>query len=253
MENRVYMNGINLVRSVMNNMNELDGIGLFGYNVVIDNVVGPGLAILHKNATVVDTDYRMRVNLLEDDLDDDDFEITETDALDIVMRMRELNRLKHEFEECSRRHTQRADAVLVAAGKHSEPRKSTLQIEVDGLNGVFGEECILAEKLMKLYDEWECEDLGDFGVLLHYMLRIAREATDNLSERLFELDEGATQEQFQMQLRAVELRDEATDRILQMREDHLEWMDFPCNGDCANCDYFVMGGCEDDDEDRNED
>lgn len=253
MENRVYMNGISFIRSVLAHMNELDGIGLFGYNVVMDKVVGPGMMILHDNASVLDMPYGPRIDILEDDLEEDDLAITETQAYEVVMRMRELNRLEYELDDSSRRHTQRVNAVLVATGKHSKQRKSALHIEIDGLNGVFGEECILAEELMSLYDEWEREDLGAFGVLLHYMLRIAREATDNLSERLNESENELTNEQFQMQLRAVELRDEATDRILQMREDHLEWMDFPCNGDCANCDYFVMGECDDDDEESDED
>ena len=252
MENEVYLNGINLVRSVIAHMNKLDGVGLFGYNVVMDKVVGPGLMILHDYSTVLDVDGE-RIDVIEDGLDEEDFAVTETQALEVVMRIRELNRLEYEFDESSKRHSQRIDAVLVVAGKHLKRREPALHIVVDGLNGVFGEECILAKKLMDLYDEWETEDLGSFGVLLHYMLKIAREATDNLFERLEGLGEKLSNEQFNMQMKAMELRDEATDRILQMREDHLDWMDFPCNGDCASCDYFVMGGCEDDKEDEDGD
>ncbi len=252
MENKIFMNGINLVRSVLSQMNNLEGVGMMGYSSVMENVVEAGLTILNDKASVVMIDGAP-VDLLDDCLDDEAFIVPLFKSHEVVMRLREVNRLSDEYLESSGKYAQRFEKTLVSPEKSfAESRGFQIHIVVNGLNGDFGEECTVAAKLIELYDEWESEELGEFGVLLHRMLKIAREAADCLVDRLEE-SEDLTDEEFEMQMRAMGLRDDATDRILMMREDHLDWMDFPCNGDCANCEHFTMGeDCEDDEEDEEE-
>ena len=244
MENKVFMSGVNFARAVTARLNSLDGLGLMGYSVVMENVVSPLIRMLHNHASVVMVDGR-EVDLLHDGLDGETYVVSVFKAQVVILRMREINRLLNDIADGEKYHARRTGDELVIAAVCKDETNTN-----DGMNGAVDEEATLAEHLIDLYDELEGGIPDEFGRYMHIMLKIAREAVDNLVVRLEEIDE-LTAEQFDLWQRAMAVRDDATDHILELRELHPEWMDMRCNGDCASCDYFdPTGGWNDSDEDE---
>lgn len=235
MKNETFVNGINFIRAVMSGVMSLDGLGLLGGQMVLEHVVDPGLDILRRNATKIK--YKeIEIDAFQDLLNDESVVISPLAAQTVISRVRMTNCLIDERDELPKYKTLRIGdqmaAVDVDTGEILE-------------NGAPDEENLLAKMAIELDDCWSDVELGETGHQLYMLLLMALEAVENLLERM-KGHEFLTGEQADIMNEAFRLEDELHDRIHLLLEHHPDYGNVygKCNGDCANCDYYQVDGCE---------
>lgn len=106
-----------------------------------------------------------------------------------------------------------------------------------GANGGANEEVVVAERFLRIFEDYEDVDLGWLNFLKYRILLMARDVLeakygDNCNEATEEKD--------------VSLYGTIMSHIQDIREEHPEYMYDPrCNGDCMDCPHFVIDGDDD--------
>ncbi|MCQ2568771.1 MAG: hypothetical protein MJ155_00580 [Candidatus Saccharibacteria bacterium] len=109
-----------------------------------------------------------------------------------------------------------------------------------GINGGVNEEVVVAERFLRIFEDYEDVDLGWLNFLKYRILLMARDALEakygnNCNE--------ATEEKDALLYSTI------MNNIQNIREEHPEYMYDPrCNGDCMDCPYFVIDGDDGDDD-----
>ena len=242
MENEVFVNGVNFLRAVMTSATTTEGIGLMGGQMVLDNIVDPGLEVLRRIATKVTVKDGIEIDAFSDLLDDETFVISPVMAAAVVKRVRILNRLIDERDDLPDVQIIRLGDQVAAVDENTGEILQQGASYEDTMDGAPDEGNRLAKCAIELYDYWRDVELHDYvGHQLYLLLLMAIEAVDNLLERLNER-EFLTGEQADMMNEAYELKDELHDRVVELLDFHPDYGRgaFDCNGDCANCDHYIL-------------
>ena len=118
MENKVFYNGVNLVRDILENACREIDLGLVGQKMVMEQLVDPMVAFLNSEASILSVDGEM-IDVLDDKLDED-FEIPPEIAALAIERIRTVRRLIHECVEVPKYAAAHIGNMMVVAVKSLE-------------------------------------------------------------------------------------------------------------------------------------
>lgn len=242
MKNKTFLNGANFINTVMARMTTGQEVSLPGYDKVLTEIVDPGLDLLSSSATVVNVQGN-DVDIFSVYLFDEKFEVHPFAAQAAVIQIRQYNRLVERRNQMMTGYAQRPTIRMVGTEGLSTGRPARKGgRRASGINGGVNEEVVVAERFLRIFEDYEDVDLGWLNFLKYRMLLMARDALeakygDNCNEATEEKD--------------VLLYGTIMDNIQNIREEHPEYMHDPrCDEDCMNCPYFVIDCDEDDDEGR---
>jgi len=238
-----FLNCVNFINAVMAMMASGQKLSLPGYDKVLAEIVDPGLDLLSRSATIVNMKGN-DVDIFSERLSDEKFEVHPFAAQAAVLQVRQYNRLVETRNQMRTGYAQRPTIRVVSTEGLSTGRLARKGgRRASGIDGVADEEVAVAEKLLRIFEDYEDVDLGWLNFLKYRIMLMARDALeakygDNCNE--------ATDE------KVVLLYGTIMNNIQDIREEHPEYMHDPrCDGDCDNCPHFIMG-CDEEDGDTGE-
>ena len=228
MENKIFYNGVNLVRAILTDVCTLDGLGLVGQAMVLDNLVDPMLKYLNDTSTVVPCDGEM-IDVIYHKLDEEDYVIPPAAAAMAIEQERTIRRLIRERMETPKHAMARMGNATVVAINSVEELMDILETEAGKQLGEVAQdaEFELANALAEIYDLWSEEELGNLHPALYNILKMGQMACETALSKLdgreldfdelelqregYEALEGVNQRMDELLMDYPEYRDEATD------------------------------------------
>jgi len=231
MENKIFYNGVNLVRAILANACNLDGLGLAGQAMVLDNLVDPMIRFLSGLTKTVPYNGEM-IDLDEYKLDEEDFVVPAELAMMAIERERTMNRLIHERIETPRTAMARVGNAMVVAVDSIEEMLNILKEEIESSDhgdAAKDAEFLLSNALVGIYDVWSEEELGGLHPALYDLLKLGQEACEIALSKLDgrELD----YEELELQREGYEALEAVNERLDELLMDYPEYRDEVADGD----------------------
>lgn len=231
MENKIFYNGVNLVRAILANACSLDGLGLAGQAMVLDNLVDPMIRFLSGQTKMVPYNGEM-IDLDEYKLDEEDFVVPAELAMMAIERERTMNRLIHERIETPRTAMARVGNAMVVAVDSIEEMLNILKEEIESSDrgdAAKNAEFLLSNALVGIYDVWSEEELGGLHPALYDLLKLGQEACEIALSKLDgrELD----YEELELQREGYEALEAVNERLDELLMDYPEYRDEVADGD----------------------
>lgn len=231
MENKIFYNGVNLVRAILANACSLDGLGLAGQAMVLDNLVDPMIRFLSGLTKTVPYNGEM-IDLDEYKLDEEDFVVPAELAMMAIERERTMNRLIHERIETPRTAMARVGNAMVVAVDSIEEMLNILKEEIESSDrgdAAKDAEFLLSNALVGIYDVWSEEELGGLHPALYDLLKLGQEACEIALSKLDgrELD----YEELELQREGYEALEAVNERLDELLMDYPEYRDEVADGD----------------------
>jgi len=231
MENKIFYNGVNLVRAILANACSLDGLGLAGQAMVLDNLVDPMIRFLSGQTKMVPYNGEM-IDLDEYKLDEEDFVVPAELAMIAIERERTMNRLIHERVETPRTVMARVGNAMVVAVDSIEEMLNILKEEIESSDrgdAAKDAEFLLSNALVGVYDTWSEEELGGLHPALYDLLKLGQEACEIALSKLDgrELD----YEELELQREGYEALEAVNERLDELLMDYPEYRDEVADGD----------------------
>ena len=231
MENKIFYNGVNLVRAILANACSLDGLGLAGQAMVLDNLVDPMIRFLSGLTKTVPYNGEM-IDLDEYKLDEEDFVVPAELAIMAIERERTMNRLIHERIETPRTAMARVGNAMVVAVDSIEEMLNILKEEIESSDhgdAAKDAEFLLSNALVGIYDVWSEEELGGLHPALYDLLKLGQEACEIALSKLDgrELD----YEELELQREGYEALEAVNERLDELLMDYPEYRDEVADGD----------------------
>lgn len=231
MENKIFYNGVNLVRAILANACSLDGLGLAGQAMVLDNLVDPMIRFLSGLTKTVPYNGEM-IDLDEYKLDEEDFVVPAELAMMAIERERTMNRLIHERIETPRTAMARVGNAMVVAVDSIEEMLNILKEEIESSDrgdAAKDAEFLLSNALVGIYDIWSEEELGGLHPALYDLLKLGQEACEIALGKLDgrELD----YEELELQREGYEALEAVNERLDELLMDYPEYRDEVADGD----------------------
>lgn len=165
-------------------------------------------------------------SVLTDRVDDPDFKLPDELAIESIRRMRKMCALTAEDHESRKKE-----------GTLEEVERILSYMVGNGLKEL-SSRLMLADRLMRLYDDWRDVDMGDFGGMLATPLMIGRSAIASVLESLDdddENDEPLTEEEMPVVHHAYELLVDYHNRINGFLKRYPDLWDHFCDEECDDC------------------
>ncbi len=231
MENKIFYNGVNLVRAILAEACNLDGLGLVGQAMVLDNLVDPIMSFLSDLTTVVPYNGEM-IDLDDYKLDEEDFIVPPELAAMAIERRREMHRLIHERAETPKNAMARVGNTMVVAVDSIEEMLNILKGEIESSgrgDAAKNAEFMLSNALVDIYDSWSEEELGGLHPALYDMLELGQTACEIALGKLDgrELDF----EELELQREGYEALEAVNERLDELLMDFPEYRDEVADGD----------------------
>lgn len=231
MENKIFNNGVNLVRAILTNVCILDGLGLAGQAMVLDNLVDPMIRFLSELTKTVPYNGEM-IDLDEYKLDEEDFVVPAELAVMAIERERAMNRLIRERVEMPRAAMARVGNTMVVAVDSIEEMLNILKGGIrssDRGDAAKDAEFLLSNALVVIYDIWSKKELGGLHPALYNLLKLGQEACEIALSKLDgrELDH----EELELQCEGYEALEAVNERLDELLMDYPEYRDEVADGD----------------------
>ena len=240
MENKVFYNGVNLVRDILENACREIDLGLVGQKMVMEQLVDPMVAFLNSEASILSVDGEM-IDVLDDKLDED-FEIPPEIAALAIERIRTVRRLIHECVEVPKYAAAHIGNMMVVAVKSLEEVQEIMEKETEARELPRDAEFLLSNALVGIYDVWSEEELGALHLSLYNILKMGQIACDIGLSKL-EGDESLDYEELELQREGYEALEAVNERMDELLLDYPEYRNPTEDGDEyeGNGDIFGSG------------